>query len=116
MLSLERLCHIVDKNMVEVITSEVSVAVGRFNLEYAIAQLKDRDIESTTTEVINRGTDETCRVQAAALMSSACGRSTLFRKAGTRHRPVPYVEEVIVFDAAAAAGGAARGAVAACAP
>ena len=53
MLRLESLCHIVDKNMVEVIASEVSVAIGRFNLEYAVAQLQDRDIECTTTEVVH---------------------------------------------------------------
>ena len=37
--------------MVEVITAEVSVTVGRFNLKHAVAKFKNRDIESTATEV-----------------------------------------------------------------
>ena len=41
MLGLEDTCHIVDKHMVEVITTEVSIAICRLNLEYAITQLQD---------------------------------------------------------------------------
>ena len=52
-LHLERLGHIVDQYVVEVVTTQVSITIGRFNLEYAITQFKDRDIERTTTEVVN---------------------------------------------------------------
>ena len=51
-LGLERLGHVVDKHVVEVITSQVRIAVGRLNLEDTVAQLQDGDIERTATEVV----------------------------------------------------------------
>ncbi len=41
----------VDNHVVEVITSEVGVTVGRFHLKHTVAKLQNRDIESTATEV-----------------------------------------------------------------
>ena len=41
----------IDNYVVEVITSEVGISVGRFYFEYAISQFKNRYIERTATEV-----------------------------------------------------------------
>ena len=37
--------------MVEVVTAEVGVAVGGFHLEHSVAEFKDGNIESTSSEV-----------------------------------------------------------------
>ena len=52
-LFLELIGHPVDDHMVEVITTEVGITVGRFYLEDTVAQLQDGDIERTTTQVIH---------------------------------------------------------------
>ena len=50
-LSLEAISQPVDDYLVEVITTQVSITIGRKYLEYAATELKDRDIECTTTQV-----------------------------------------------------------------
>ncbi len=52
-LGLERLGHIVDQDMVEVVAAQMGVAVGRLNLEHTVAQFENRDIESTAAQVVN---------------------------------------------------------------
>src|SRR5690606_38156974 len=44
----------VDDPLVEVRAAEESVAIGGLHLEDAVAELKDRDIEGTATEVEDR--------------------------------------------------------------
>ncbi len=44
----------VDQRMVEVVAAEVSVAVGGFHFENAVAEFEDRDIERTAAEVVDR--------------------------------------------------------------
>ena len=48
---LELIGQPVDDYVVEVITTQVSITVGRFYFEYTVAQFQDRDIERTTTQV-----------------------------------------------------------------
>ena len=48
---LELLYQPVDDSLVEVITTQVSITVGRKHFEYAATELQDRDIERTTTQV-----------------------------------------------------------------
>ena len=45
-------CKPLYDSVVEIITSEVSITVGRLNLEHTVAELKDGDIKGTATEVI----------------------------------------------------------------
>ena len=49
--SLEAISQPVDDYLVEVITTQVSITIGRKYLEYAATELQDRDIECTTTKV-----------------------------------------------------------------
>ena len=58
--------------MVEVVTSEVRVAVGRFHLENAVAQLEDRNIERTAAQVIH-GDLHVARLLVHAV-GQRCGR------------------------------------------
>ncbi len=53
MLGLERLGHVVDEHVVEVVAAEVGVAVGRLDLEDAVAQFENRNIERTAAEVVD---------------------------------------------------------------
>ena len=53
MLGLERLGHIVDQHVVEVVTAEVRIAVGGLHLEDAVAKFEDRNIERTAAEVVH---------------------------------------------------------------
>ena len=52
-LGFERLGHVVDQHVVEVVAAQVRVAVRGFHLEDAVAQLEDRDIERTAAQVIH---------------------------------------------------------------
>ena len=52
-LGLECLGHVVDQHVVEVIATEVSISVGRLNLEDTVAQLQNRDIERTAAQVVH---------------------------------------------------------------
>ena len=52
-LLLELVGHPVDDHVVEVVASEVGVAVGRFDLEHAVAQFQNRDIERTAAQVVH---------------------------------------------------------------
>ena len=52
-LGLERLGHVVDQHVVEVIASEVRIAVGGLHLEDAVAKFEDRNIERTAAEVVH---------------------------------------------------------------
>ena len=46
------LCHkVVEQGIVEVFTAEEGVAVGRLDLENSLLDLKDTDVEGTTTEI-----------------------------------------------------------------
>ena len=55
--------------MVEVVTAEVGVAVGGLNLENAVAELEDGDIESTAAEV------EDCNLLVLVGFVEAVGKS-----------------------------------------
>ena len=46
-------CKPVDDLLVEIITSEVGVAIGGLHFEHTAAELEDGDIEGTATEVID---------------------------------------------------------------
>ena len=50
----------VDDLLIEVVAAEVRVAVGRLDLEHAIADLEHRDVERASTEVIDRDRFRTC--------------------------------------------------------
>lgn len=52
-LGLERLGHIVDQHVVEVVAAEVRIAVGGLHLEDAVAKFEDRNIERTAAEVVH---------------------------------------------------------------
>lgn len=52
-LLLELGQDVVDKSDVEVFTTKMGVTVGRLDLENTLLHLKDRDIESTTTQVVD---------------------------------------------------------------
>ena len=52
-LGLERLGHVVDQHVVEVIASEVRIAVGGLHLENAVAQFEDRNIERSAAQVVH---------------------------------------------------------------
>ncbi len=53
MLGLERLGHVVDQHVVEVVAAQVRVAVGGLHLEYAVAQFENRNIERTAAQVVH---------------------------------------------------------------
>src|SRR3989338_4617488 len=40
--------------LVKIVSAQMRVAVGGLHLEHAVADLKDRDIESPATEIVNR--------------------------------------------------------------
>ncbi len=46
--------HIVDDVLIKVLAAEEGVAVGRFNLEYAVTQLENGDIKGTAAKVKDR--------------------------------------------------------------
>ena len=52
-LGLERLGHVVDQHVVEVVAAQMRVAVGRLHLEDAVAQFQNRNIERTAAQVVN---------------------------------------------------------------
>ena len=49
----EALDHPVDQHLVDVVATQMGVAVGRLDLEDAIAQLEDRDVERTATKIVD---------------------------------------------------------------
>lgn len=51
---LELVDDVVDENDVEIFTTQVSVTVGRLDLEHTLLHLQDGDIESATSEIVNR--------------------------------------------------------------
>lgn len=53
LLGLELLDEVTDEGNVEVLTTKVSVTVGGLDLEHTAGDLKDGDIEGTTTKVID---------------------------------------------------------------
>ena len=50
-LGFECLGHIVDQHVVEIVTAQVRIAIGRFHFEHAVAQLQDRNIARTAAQV-----------------------------------------------------------------
>ena len=53
------LCHeVVEQGIVEVFTAEEGVAVGRLDLEYSLLDLKDTDVEGSTTKIKDSDTAE----------------------------------------------------------
>jgi hypothetical protein len=50
---LELLDEVANKSDVEILATEMSVAVGRLDLKDAVLDLEDGDIESTTTEIVD---------------------------------------------------------------
>lgn len=52
-LPLELLDKVVDKSVVKVFTTKVSVTSGSLNLEDTLLNSQERDIESTTTKVVD---------------------------------------------------------------
>src|SRR4029079_13115727 len=51
---LELVREVADDAAVEVLTAQERVAVGRLDLEYAIADLEDRHVESAAAQVVDR--------------------------------------------------------------
>jgi hypothetical protein len=51
---LELLEQPVDDPLVDVVAAEVGVAVGRLDLDDALADLEDRDVEGAAAEVVDR--------------------------------------------------------------
>ena len=54
LLALELVGNPIDDDLVEVIAAEVGVAVRRFHLEHAVADVEDGDVERTAAEVVDR--------------------------------------------------------------
>jgi hypothetical protein len=50
---LEILDKVTDKVDIEILTTQMGVTVGRLDLEDTVLDLKDRDIEGTTTKIVN---------------------------------------------------------------
>lgn len=53
LLLLELLNQVADEGDIEVLTTEMSVTVGGLDLEHAVLDLEDGDIESSTTKIID---------------------------------------------------------------
>jgi hypothetical protein len=53
LLGLELLDEVTDKGNVEVLTTKMSVTVGGLDLEYTAGDLKNGDIESTSTKIVD---------------------------------------------------------------
>ena len=51
MFTFELRDEVVDKTVVEVFTTQVSISSGRLDLEDALLDGKERNIEGTTTEI-----------------------------------------------------------------
>ena len=66
LLLFELVGEIVDDLLVEVFAAEEGVAVGRFDLEHAVADLEHRDVEGAAAEVVDRD-------RAGALLLHAVG-------------------------------------------
>ena len=58
--------QVVDDLLVEILAAEKGIAIGRFDLEDAVADLEDRDVEGAAAEVVNRD-------RAGALLLHAIG-------------------------------------------
>ena len=54
LLLFELVGQIIDDVLVEVFAAEKSVAVGRFDLEHAVADFEHRDVEGAAAEIIDR--------------------------------------------------------------
>src|SRR3984885_7167978 len=52
-LLAEFVSQIVHDPLVEILSAEESIAVGRFDLEYSVADFKNRNVEGAATEVID---------------------------------------------------------------
>ena len=72
MLFFELVGHPVDNHVVEVVASEVRVAVGRFHFEYAVAQFQNRNIERAASEVVYG--DLHILVRLIQAVGQRCGR------------------------------------------
>ncbi len=66
LLFFELVGEIVDDVLVEVLAAEERVAIGRFDLEHAVADLEHRDVEGAAAEIVDRD-------RAAALALHAVG-------------------------------------------
>ena len=53
LVALELAQQPIDDPLVEVVATEVGVAVGRLDLEDAVAQLQDRDVERAAAQVVD---------------------------------------------------------------
>ena len=53
-LLFELIGQIVDDALVEILTAEEGVAIGRLDLEYAVADLEHRDVKSAAAEIVDR--------------------------------------------------------------
>src|SRR5579872_822866 len=51
---LELIGEIIDDLLVEILTTEEGIAIGRFDLEHAVADFENRNIESTAAQVEDR--------------------------------------------------------------
>src|SRR5204863_8194377 len=67
LLLFELIGQVVDDLLVEILAAEKGVAIGRFDLEHAIADLENRDVESATAEIVDRD-------RAGALLLHAIGK------------------------------------------
>ena len=65
-LLAELVGQVVDDALVEILAAEEGVAIGRLDLEHAVADLENRDVERAAAEIVDRDL-------AAALLLQAVG-------------------------------------------
>ena len=86
-LGLEGLGHVVDQHVVEVITSQVRIAVRGLHLEDAVAQLQNRDIERTAAQVVHG--DLHVVLLLVQTIGQGCGRRLVDDSANLQARNLP---------------------------
>ena len=97
LLLAEFVGQVVDDALVEVLAAEEGVAVGRLDLEHAVADLEDRDVEGAAAEIVDGDL-------AGALLLQAVGQRG-------RGRLVDDAQHVQAGDLAGILGGLALGVV-----
>src|SRR5690606_21860498 len=53
MLALELICKIIDYDSVKISSTQVSVTIGSLYLKYSVAELQDRHVKCTATQVVD---------------------------------------------------------------
>ena len=97
LLLFELVRQVADDALVEVLAAQEGVAVGRLDLEHAVADLEDRHVERAAAQVIDRD-------RAALALVHAVGK-------GSRSRLVDDAQDLEAGDAAGILGGLTLGVV-----